>query len=244
MSIKIALSSQKTLDSAHSLGVWHTLPRFFDRCASNFFSFYHESQIIHSLWALFFMKECLTENIACSLSGGSGRAIAPKNQEYMWLMTDAVAKLELYAVWKYWVYVWLSLCFTLMNRFRLYLKKNPNTINTKTAFLVWMGQIFAGPRANKVLSQVQKVSFMLWSTSLHLGRWYLLDLCTSATRTWQPTQFYFVKHSHHGWSIVNELRLLMGMFVCQKNTCIPDEWQEMMAGVRDCQQTIKRRFEQ
>lgn len=36
----------------------------------------------------------------------------------------------------------------------------------------------------------------------------------------------------------------MGMFVCQKNTCIPDEWQEMMAGVRDCQQTIKKRFEQ
>ena len=54
-----------------------------------------EGQILHPLWALFFMKVYPSENVACATAGGSLGAIDPKTLwKYGWPIIEAMANLE------------------------------------------------------------------------------------------------------------------------------------------------------
>lgn len=58
-----------------------------------------ESQIVHLLWALFFMHVYPSEKIACSTAGGSGGAIDSKTlRKYVWPIIEGIASLEPFVV--------------------------------------------------------------------------------------------------------------------------------------------------
>ena len=58
-----------------------------------------EGQILHLLWALYFMKCYPTEETACAAAGGHTGAIDPKTlRKYIWPFIEAIANLEPYVV--------------------------------------------------------------------------------------------------------------------------------------------------
>ena len=58
-----------------------------------------EGQILHLLWALYFMKCYPTEETACAAAGGHTGAIDPKtHRKYIWPFIEAIANLEPYVV--------------------------------------------------------------------------------------------------------------------------------------------------
>jgi len=68
------------------------------------------AQILHLLWALFFMKVYPTESIGCAAAGGRGHAIDPKTfRNAIWPMIHAISDLEIYVVSKLWLIVVIPL---------------------------------------------------------------------------------------------------------------------------------------
>ena len=54
-----------------------------------------QGQILHLLWALYFMKSYPTEETAWTATGGHTGAIDPKtHQKYIWPFIEAIANLE------------------------------------------------------------------------------------------------------------------------------------------------------
>ena len=65
----------------------------------------HEGQILHLLWALFFMKCYPTEEPACAAAGGQRGAVDPKTlRKYIWPFIVAIADLESHVVSKVYVH--------------------------------------------------------------------------------------------------------------------------------------------
>ena len=59
----------------------------------------HQGQILHLLWALFFMKCYPTEEPACAAAGGQRGAVDPKTlRKYIWPFIVAIADLESHLV--------------------------------------------------------------------------------------------------------------------------------------------------
>jgi hypothetical protein len=59
----------------------------------------HKGQILHLLWALFFMKCYPTEEPACAAAGGQRGAVDPKTlRKYIWPFIVAIADLESHVV--------------------------------------------------------------------------------------------------------------------------------------------------
>jgi hypothetical protein len=59
----------------------------------------NEAQIVHLLWALFFMKIYAKQKETCGAAGGQMGAINPETlRKYIWLMIKALAGLEPYKV--------------------------------------------------------------------------------------------------------------------------------------------------
>ena len=85
----------------------------------------NDGQILHLLWALFFMKCYPTEEPACAAAGGQRGAVDPKTlRKYIWPFIVAIADLESHVVSNF-IFI-LNLCFCILiflqilfdNRFR------------------------------------------------------------------------------------------------------------------------------
>lgn len=102
----------------------------------------HQGQIVHLLWALFFLKCYPTEAPACAATGGHNGSIDPKTlRKFIWPFIEAIANLEPFVVCGQNIIVYHILHFCL-NCFRFYSTTGTRKINTTIACLVLMGQTF------------------------------------------------------------------------------------------------------